>query len=183
MTLSRNRWLRPWHLVLGMTLLLPLAAGGLYYGWQTVDAWQRTERRQHWLTEQEHAVHRRIQDGRPGPSPTYGGAWLGPDFALFDQGWVIWKVHSFHDDPGSGTTWEGLGDIAVMTAETGSTFYSRFHFCDGTVPWGLGVEPGSPPRQPRPANLGAFLALFKPGTWTADRKVVEPAVATISRPR
>src|SRR5262249_5909161 len=143
--------------------------------WHVVCVRVRTSSREQWLREQERELANQIQRGRPGPPTLDGQSWLGRDHALLDQGWVAWRVHAFHDDPHEGQDWSGLGDIAIMTDDTGKLCFSRAHFCDGTIPWALGVPPATPP--PRPTNVDAFLKLFRPGTWTGDRSYVESAMA------
>jgi hypothetical protein len=172
---------RLWQLLVVTSLLLPIVGAGLFYGWHSVQIWGRTQRRERWLREQEQEVVRQIQAGRPGSTGPDQKAWLGQDHAVFDRGWAAWRVHSFHDDPDHGNSWSGVGDIALLIDDTGKVSYSRFHFCDGTVPWGLGVPPAAPPS--RPASAEAFLDLFKPGTWTTDRTAVESAIPSPPRLR
>jgi hypothetical protein len=97
--------------------------------------------------------------GRPSPARPGPDGWFSESFALFDQGWVAWRLHSFHWDSDDGWYWSGIGDLVILIDDQGRSHYSRLHFCDGTLGWALGY-----PFQPlpaRPENVDAFLALFK----------------------
>ena len=61
----------------------------------------------------------------------------------------------------------------ILVDDRGRTSYSRLHFCDGTLRWGLGPVEYT---RPQPRDRDAFLSLFPPGTWTDDRASVEAAM-------
>jgi hypothetical protein len=153
--------------------LVAMAAVGLVFGWKPATTGLRTKARRAWLVEQEAELRTRLQAGRPAPTTVGAENWISDSAALFDKGWAVWRLHSAHwDDDEWG--WAAIGDITILVDDQGRTSYSRLHFCDGTLRWGLGpIEHAVP----QPKNRDAFLALFPPGTWTDDRAAVEAAVA------
>lgn len=168
---GRRRWLR----IVLVCPLLALVGLGLWFGLHATRIHGQTRRRAAWLDRAESEIERTIRRGTADPTRSGAAPWLGPDSAVFDRGGAGWRVHTFHHDPGEGADWSGIGNIAVLIDDRGRKYYSRSHFCDGTLPWALslGVLDAPPPR---PADCGAFLGLFRPGTWTADRPVVEAAI-------
>jgi hypothetical protein len=164
-----RRW--PWLILAGP--LLGLMVLGLWMGVRRVQVQGRTQRRIAWLDRAESEIGQQIQLGLPPSVGSDATKWLGPDTAQFGDGRAAWRVHSFHFDPREGDDWSGIGDLAVVIDDRGRKFYSRSHFCDGTLPWALGSPDSLPPR---PDTSDAFLRLFRPGTWTADRSVVETAM-------
>lgn len=162
---------RRWPRIFLAVVFLALSCIGLTLGLSWLRASGYTHRRRAWLDQFERQIQGQLQSDLPAGNPDTVTPWLAPYRAVFDTGSARWQVHTFHDDPGEGGGWSGIGDIAVLIDDRGRKYYSRFHFCDGTVPWALG-SPGSPP-SPRPENLEAFLARFRPGTWTTDRSEVE----------
>lgn len=166
----RARWRRG----LPIAGLLVILAIGLAVLWFPATAWSRTRARRAWLVGSEAEVRRQLQSGRPAATRVGPDGWYTDQFVLFDQGWAAWRLHSFHWDASEGGDWSGVGDLTVLIDDRGRVLYSRSHFCDGTLGWALGF-----PIQPlpaRPSDLDAFLALFKPGTWTEDRATAEAAI-------
>ncbi|MFO0889216.1 MAG: hypothetical protein U0790_08760 [Isosphaeraceae bacterium] len=169
---------RRWLLFTGTLIATGLAVVLL---WQPIAWWGSTRARRAWLANRDAEIRRFMAGGRVSPTRPGADDWFDHDFALFDRGWAVWRLNTFHSDPGEGSGWGGVGDIAILIDDQGRAHYSRSHFCDGSLGWALGYP--LQPLPPRPADVGSFLALFKPGTWTDDRAAVEAAVPTVSPPR
>lgn len=146
---------------------------GLVVGLRVARLQAGTERRSSWLDRMEGELREQIARGPAASSGSDPGRWLRDDHAVFDRGRASWRVHSFHFDEGEGGDWSGVGDVAILMDDDGHMLYSRSHFCDGTLPWALGSPDRTPPR---PADLGAFLALLRGVTWTTDRDAVASAM-------
>ncbi len=167
-----GRFRRRWGLLIASAMIA--TAVGTVLFWNPIAQANRTRARRAWLASKEAEIRRFMANGRVSPNRPGPDNWFDRDFALFDDGWAVWRVNSFHSDPGEGAGWGGAGDIVVLVDGKGKSHYSRSHFCDGTLGWALGHP--MQPLPPRPANIEAFLALFKPGTWTDDRPAVEAAI-------
>jgi hypothetical protein len=160
--------------ILLIAAMLIASVVGIALSWQPIARWSRARARRAWLASNEAEIRRFMANGRVSPNRPGPDNWFDNDFALFDDGWAVWRLNSFHSDPSEGAGWAGVGDIAVLVDGQGKAHYSRSHFCDGTLGWALGYP--MQPLPPRPANIEALLALFKPGTWTDDRPAVEAAI-------
>jgi hypothetical protein len=151
---------------------LAIASVGVVFGWNPATSWLRRRSRRAWLVREEAEIRRQMQAGRPAPTRTGAENWISDSAALFDQGWVVWRLHSSHWDEDQGG-WFPIGDLTILVDDQGRKSYSRLHFCDGTLRWGLGPVEYT---WPQPKDRDAFLALFPPGTWTDDRSAVEAAI-------
>jgi len=163
---------RRWGLLISLAMIT--SAAGIVLVSNPLGQATRTRARRAWLASQEAEIRRFMSSGRVSPNRPGPDNWFDNNFALFDDGWAVWRLNTFHSDQGQDADWAGVGDIAVLIDGQGKAHYSRFHFCDGTLGWALGYPLS--PLPPRPASIDAFLALFKPGTWTDDRPAVEAAI-------
>jgi len=88
----------PRRQVVLIAALLTIAAVGLALGWNPAMNWWRTQSRRAWLVREEAEIRRQLHAGRPAPTRPGAENWISESVALFDQGWVVWRLHSSHWD-------------------------------------------------------------------------------------